>query len=82
MSDHPWLEIETLVILFKYKNRNSLYNAIYKGSFPVPTFRVGKRLYADKEVVKQYFRKKREESMRALTDLGQGDRESAADSGE
>lgn len=66
-SKHPyWADTDELMILFPcYKSKASLYNAIHLGNFPVPTFREGGKRYAEKEVLRRYFLKKRKEAILA-----------------
>lgn len=61
---HPyWLDIDDLLTLFPcYSSRDSIYVAIHRKNFPIPTFRVGGRLYADRDVVRKYFLQKKRES--------------------
>lgn len=68
MADKPpyWLDFEDLLKVFSNYSRDALYKAIERGTFPVKTFRLGKRLYADKSAVRAYFRKMRDEAMQDL----------------
>lgn len=66
MVDHPLVPIEDLAILFRYKNPDTARHAIIMGRFPIPTFRRGKRIYAYREVVRDFFQKKREEGQRYM----------------
>jgi hypothetical protein len=50
---------------------SGVYNAIGKGRFPIPTFRSGKRRYADPRVVRDYFAAKRSEGLAALASVTQ-----------
>lgn len=63
---HPyWADVDDLLKLFpSYKNRQAIYLSIHRGNFPVPTFRVGGRRYADKHVLKEFFLEKRREAIR------------------
>lgn len=54
-----------LTELWGYKSVRVLYDAIHKGRFPIPTYKHGKYVVADQEVVREYFAKKRREGMEA-----------------
>jgi hypothetical protein len=57
---------ELLVLFPGYKNRQGIYMALYRDTFPVPTFKVGGKVFADKDVVKAYFRRLRKEGQELL----------------
>jgi len=63
----PYIFVEDLTILFNYKNVESTQRAMSRGTFPVPTYRVGKRRVADREVVRAYFRKMRDEGLKEVS---------------
>ena len=67
-NDKPpyWLDVEDLLKVFRNYSYDSMYKAIQRGTFPVRTFKLGKRLYADKEAVRQYFLRVRAEALRDL----------------
>jgi uncharacterized protein YfaA (DUF2138 family) len=65
LTDRPWLELDELAALFGY-TLGSAKNKICDGSFPVPTYKLGRRTVADRTVVETYFALKREEGLRAL----------------
>ena len=48
-----------LTELWGYANVRVLYDAISKGRFPIPTYKHGKFVVADTEVVKAYFSERR-----------------------
>ena len=54
------LTTDQLTELFEYKSRRSLYEAIRIGAFPVPTYKIGQIIYAERNVVREYFRKVRD----------------------
>lgn len=70
MNDKPhyWLDIDELLLIFSNYNKESLYKAIQRGSFPVRTFKLGGRIYADKEAVRLYFKRLRDEALADLAD--------------
>lgn len=59
----PYLNVDELTTLFGYKNSASTLRAMSRGSFPVPTYKLGKFRVADREVVMQYFRDMRDGSI-------------------
>lgn len=62
-AELPYLFVEELTVLFNYKNVESTQRAISRGTFPVATYRIGKRRVADREVVRAYFRKMRDDGL-------------------
>jgi len=62
MSDTglPYVGLEDLAYIFAYKNPESVRKAIKRGNFPVPTFKMAGQLFADREVVREFFRQQRE----------------------
>ena len=59
----PYLFIEELTVLFNYKNVESSLRAISRKTFPIPTYKLSGRRVADREVVRDYFRKMRAEGL-------------------
>ncbi|MDC1436986.1 helix-turn-helix domain-containing protein [Gammaproteobacteria bacterium] len=45
-----------------------LHNALHNKQFPIPTYKLGKRRVADKEVVERFFEQKRSECMDRMAD--------------
>lgn len=67
MSDGAlYIELDTLALLFGYKNKETARKAIYSGAFPVATYKLRGSWVADKEAVKEFFRRKRAEAMAQL----------------
>lgn len=66
MSDIPYLTSDDLMLLFGYKNLQTLYNAVSKGTFPIPTYKIGKYLVADREVAREFFASQRQEALDKL----------------
>jgi len=60
MSEIPYFTLDEIYELFGYTNRRSCYNAIRAGVFPVRTFKIGRTIVADREVVREFFRSERE----------------------
>ena len=60
----PYLDTDELTIVFNYKNVESTRRAMSRGTFPVPTYRMGKIRVADRELVKDYFRRMRDASVK------------------
>ena len=44
-----------------------LLNAVSRGNFPVPTYKLGKKRVADKTVVESFFEAKRAEGLAQIT---------------
>ena len=66
-KDTIWLNSDELFTVFRnYPTKDAMYKAIQRGSFPVKTFRIGNKIYADKVAVVEYFRRQRESAMQAL----------------
>jgi hypothetical protein len=51
---------------------SGIYAVIGKGRFPIPTFRSGKRRYADPRIVRDYFAAKRAEGLATLEGAATG----------
>ena len=66
MSYLPYFDVDELQALFGYKHKVSVYNAIKRGTFPVPTYKIRGSIVADREVVRRYFELKREAGLEAL----------------
>lgn len=59
----------------------SARNSIARGSFPVPTYKLGKLIVIDKAVHEEFFARQREAGLRVLrnNELGQSRREGGRD---
>jgi transcriptional accessory protein Tex/SPT6 len=66
MSELPFIELEDLVILFRYANRESARLAIERGVFPVEVYLLNGSYVADREVVRQFFKWQREKGLASL----------------
>ena len=62
-----FLTTEELTDLFGYASVQSVYTSISKGTFPIPTYKLGKRRVADRAVVQAFFRYHREKGMHQLS---------------
>jgi len=63
-ADWPWYDIDEIYPLLGYKNRRAAVRAIRVGRFPVPTYRIcGRRPVVDRVVLREYFRRNREEGL-------------------
>ena len=58
---------EELSVLFGYASVQSVHTSICKGTFPIPTYKLGKRRVADRAVVKAFFTYQREKGMHQLS---------------
>lgn len=61
----PYMQIEEFAPLFGYKV-NSAKNVIGEGRFPVMTYKLGRRIVADRDVVDAYFKARRQQGLAAL----------------
>lgn len=61
----PWIELEELAPLFGV-TPDTAKNKIAAGTFEVPTYKLGKKIVADREVVSAFFAAKRQEGLRFL----------------
>jgi len=60
------MSAEELAELWGYANVTVLYNAISRGSFPIPTFKHGRLTVASVDVVKAYFKKHRDAGLKVV----------------
>jgi hypothetical protein len=68
-EDPLYLERDDLMVLFGYKNTKAFYNAINLGRFPVPTYKLGGKIVADREAVRLFFAEQRARGVRAVSEL-------------
>lgn len=64
--ERPWLGLKELSELFGM-TLGSARNAIAEQRFPVPTYKLGKRVVADRAVVEAFFASRRAEGLKAVT---------------
>lgn len=64
--ERPWLGLKELAELFGM-TLGSARNAIAEQRFPVPTYKLGKRVVADRAVVEAFFASRRAEGLKAVT---------------
>ena len=64
--ERPWIALKELADLFGV-TLGSARNAIAENRFPVPTYKLGKRVVADRAVVEQFFAARRAEGLKAVT---------------
>lgn len=64
--ERPWLGLKELSELFGM-TLGSARNAISEQRFPVPTYKLGKRVVADRAVVEAFFASRRAEGLKAVT---------------
>jgi len=62
----PYLTSDDLQLLFGYKTLKCLHQAVRRGKFPVPTYRIGRYIVADKEVVRAFFADQREKGLEVI----------------
>jgi hypothetical protein len=64
---HYWLDIDDLFEVFtNYRTKHAMYRAIRLGQFPIKTFKLGQHIYCDKEAVRLYFKRMRDEAIASL----------------
>jgi hypothetical protein len=64
--ERPWISIKELADIFGL-TLGSLRNAIAEDRFPIPTYKLGKRVVADKHVVEQFFASRRADGLKQIT---------------
>lgn len=62
----PYLEVDELMLIFGYENRTAFHAALRSKALPIPTFTIGRRIVADKEVVRRFFAWRRREGVMEL----------------
>lgn len=62
----PWIAIEDVCESHYGVSYATAKNKIAYGTFPVPTYKMGKRHVVDRAVHDEYFRRQREAGFRAL----------------
>ncbi len=63
--DRPWIELEELAPLFGV-TPDTAKNKIAYGTFEVPTYKIGKKIVADRAVVDAFFAAKRQKGLALL----------------
>ncbi len=66
MAEMPYFALEEVYQLFGYTNLSSCHNAIRGRRFPIQTYKIGRTIVVDREVVRAYFRKRRDEGLAQL----------------
>lgn len=66
MMERPWLGLKELADVFGL-TVGSARNAIAEERFPVPTYKLGKRVVADRAVVEEFFATRRAEGMKQVS---------------
>lgn len=64
--ERPWLGLKELAELFGV-TLGSARNAVAEQRFPVPTYKLGKRVVADRAVVEAFFATRRAEGLKVVT---------------
>jgi predicted DNA-binding transcriptional regulator AlpA len=67
--ERPWLGLKEVAELFGM-TLGSARNAIAEQRFPVPTYKLGKRVVADRAVVEQFFASRRADGLKQITRRG------------
>lgn len=69
--DRPWIELDDLAPLFGV-TPDTAKNKIAFGTFEVPTYKLGKKIVADRAVVDAFFDAKRQHGLRRLGNSTEG----------
>lgn len=64
--ERPWIGLKELADLFGV-TLGSARNAVAEQRFPIPTYKLGKRVVADRAVVEQFFASRRQEGLKQIT---------------
>ncbi len=64
--ERPWIALKELADLFGM-TLGSARNAIAEQRFPIPTYKLGKRVVADRTVVEHFFATRRQEGLKVVT---------------
>lgn len=64
-EDRPWLGLEEFAPLFGV-TPDTAKNKIAYGTFEIKTYKLGRKIVADKAVIDAYFARRREEGLRVL----------------
>ena len=62
------VSLEELAVLFNYTTAGGVRRVIANGTFPIPTHRHGRKIYAIREVVREYFQKQQDAHMQVIAD--------------
>ena len=65
--DRPWIELDDLAPMFGV-TPDTAKNKIAAGTFEVATYKLGKKIVADRAVVEAFFAARREDGLRRLRD--------------
>jgi len=64
--ERPFMNLNELSELVGMTEQG-IRNAITRGAFPIPTYKLGRNRVADKEVVSQYFQTKRNNGLSIIS---------------
>jgi len=65
MVEVPWITLEQVAPMFGVSFETAK-NKIALGTFPIKTYKVGRKIVADRQVVDSYFAAQREKGLAAL----------------
>jgi hypothetical protein len=65
MTEPPWIDAKEVGLLFGM-NEKSVKNAITRGTFPIATYKLGRRRVADREVLAAFFAARKAEGFKQL----------------
>ena len=62
--NYGWLDTTDIAQMFRFKSASHVRDAIRRGVFPIPVFKVGGQIFCDEEVVKAYLLEIQREGIR------------------
>ncbi len=65
-NEMPWVAVKDVCLMYGLTSYETAKNKIAAGTFPVPTYKVGKTHVIDKMVHEEYFRLQRERGLALL----------------
>lgn len=65
-DDRNWFHLHEVATEYGYSSLASAQAAVRGGTFPVPTYKLGRRIVVDVDVHAAFFRRKRQEGLQEL----------------
>lgn len=63
--ERPWLELDEFAPLFGV-TPDTAKNKIAQETFEIPTYKIGKKIVADRQVIETFFEARRQDGLRRL----------------
>ncbi len=70
-DDPPWFSIDQVYPVLGYRNRRAAVRAIRIGTFPLPTYLIGRKRVVDREVSLVFFKRHRMQGLEQLERMTQ-----------